>query len=413
MNIFKAWQKRKEKSRRSIDKFQMNLLMNQKTLKGHEEILKDAEYGLANSIKHESAEAYATSDDPLVLQGWRLKIKTETEFKDLLLGKSKVRILVHIPSANHSPAHYSIFTNFADSCTFLGIENKILDWNEDISSILSEFKPNVLISSDYSSYIEKIDWNAIERYRRSNELHIGLTAALEEYGNTSLEKRLIWAKQNNIDFYFSFRDENYIRDKRGYEQFFKNGYPMLFLPFGVSIQHYYPVAGYKRDIDYSIIATRKSEHATYIKYITNRHFGFIDGPGWRHTINFNFNRDRDRYIYARTKVALNVHQSEQIRDASEINERTHQLAACGVPQLCDHPKIIGKFYDPDAILIANDPREYTEKFAFLLKNREIATAMALRAQLRAFNEHTTFHRVASFMEQLESHYFKIEKSYFV
>lgn len=405
MNIHNAWLKRKEKTGRSLDKFQMNLFMNRETILHHDKVIRQAEDALKDFKVYESDEAYASSDDPLIMQGFELKKIVSAKFRNYFLNQSKIRILVHIPSAEHSPAHYSIFNSFVDSCNFLGADCQKLGWDDDISDCLLTFKPNVFITSDYQSYIERIDWTAVQQYRLNNELRIGLTAALEEYGNSPLDERMNWAYLNKVDFYFTFRDEGYVKNKRGYEKFFNNHYPMLYLPFGVSIEHYYPVAGIARDIDYAIIATRKSEHATYMKSITHRYLGFIDGPGWRHTGAFTFNRNRDRYIYARARVGLNVHQTEQIRDASEVNERTHQLAACGVPQLCDHPKIINKFYSSDEIWVADTPAEYKKMFQDILSNPSKSREMALKAQYRAFNEHTTYHRASSFIINLGKIYF--------
>jgi spore maturation protein CgeB len=139
-----------------------------------------------------------------------------------------------------------------------------------------------------------------------------------------------------------------------------------------------------------------------MKDIVKRHSGFIDGPGWKHAPDFRFNRDRDRYIYARSKVGLNVHLPEQIDWACEVNERTYQLAACGVPQIIDHPKLLDKLFGKDALFIADNPRQYSDFFEMVINDPETGKERALKAQKEVFDKHTTFHRADSFMQQLNA-----------
>lgn len=394
------WDRRKEKLHRSWDKLLFNLFMCAETKSHHQQVIADAEAALANKAWHENDEACMASPDPLVKQGWALKKEVERHFKGLHTGKTGERILVHVPSPDFSPAGYSLLTNLAESLAFVGVVTRVLGWEGDTKQTLEEFQPTVLLSGDHESYLTRIDWRAIAQYKATKRLRVGLTASLEEYDNTPLKGRLDWARLHGVDFFYTFRDEAYVRERAAYMPFFDAGYKMLFLPFGANILHYYPVAGFKRDIDFVLMATRKSEHATYLKEIARSHAGFIDGPGWRHVLNFRFNRARDRYIYARAKVGLNVHLPEQIEWACEVNERTYQLAACGVPQLVDHPKLIDKLFSPDALFVADTPMQYTRLFHDIMGQPELARHRALLAQKEVFARHTTYHRADSFVVQL-------------
>lgn len=396
------WGRRKEKFHRSWDKLLFNLFMRAETKTHHHQVIADAEAALANKERHENVEVCMASPDPLVRQGWALKKEVENHFKGLHGGKTDERILIQVPAPAYSPAGYSLFTNLAESLSFIGIPTRILTWEEDTRKALEEFNPTVLLTSDHESYLARIDWKAIALYKIVNRFRVGLTASLAEYDNTPLKGRLDWARRHGVDFFYTFREEAYVQERAEYRPFFDAGYTMLYLPFGANILHYYPVAGYQRDIDFVLMATRKSEHATFLKDIARSHVGFIDGPGWRHVQNFRFNRARDRYIYARAKVGLNVHQPEQIEWACEVNERTYQLAACGVPQLVDHPKLIDKLFSPDALFVADTPIQYTRLFFEIMGQPELAQHRALLAQKEVFARHTTFHRADSFVVQLEN-----------
>jgi hypothetical protein len=393
-------ERRRSKLKRSWEKLLFNQSMHKGTVKAHDKIIADAEMALKNKESYESNAAYLESRDPLVRQGYELKKKAELHFKNLYAGKTIERILIHVPAPDYSPAGYSLFTNLAESLVFIGIPTRILGWDDNVQEALETFKPTVLLSSDSESYLERIDWEEIAKYKETKRLKVGLTAALAEYDSTPLDGRLDWAKKHHIDFFYSYRDEVYVSERKEYKPFFEAGYKLLFLPFGANILHYYPVPGFTRDIDFVLIATRKREHIAYMKDIAQSNAGFIDGPGWKHVPNFHFSRERDRYIYARAKVGLNVHLPEQLDWACEVNERTYQLAACGVPQLIDHPKLIDKIFSKSALFVADTPEQYTSLFKDILSKPNLAQERALHAQKEVFDRHTTFHRAESFIKQL-------------
>ena len=397
-----GWEKQRQRLQRSWDKFVFGMALRGETISRHHQVLEAAEMALTQRQRHESEAVCLASPDPVVRQGWALKQEVERQFRNLHASSSTERILIHVPGAIHSPAGYSLFTNLAESLEFLGVATCMLDWDAHTQTVLEEFRPTVLLSSDDEAYRSRIDWHAIKSYKRSQQLRLGLTASLEEYGNTSLRDRLAWAGKNGVDFFYTFRDEGYVRQRESYRPFLDGRYPMLFLPFGANILHYYPVAGFERDLDYAIMATRKAEHMSYMKGVVGKYTGFIDGPGWKHVRNFRFNRERDRYIYARAKVGLNVHLPEQLLWASEVNERPYQLAACGVPQLTDHPKLIDRLFGSDALYIADSPVDYASQFSRILSEPGMAIEHALLAHREVYARHTTFHRADSFLRQLKT-----------
>ena len=368
----------------------------------HYKIIADAEQALKNKEIYESEAAYSASSDLLVKQGHALKKQVENEFRNKYAEKNNERIMIHVPAPEYSPAGYSLLTNLAECLSFMGIPTHMLGWNDSTEVAIKEFKPTLLLTSDHASYLERIEWNVINKYRESSNLKIGLSASLAEYGNTPLAQRLEWAKRQKINFYYSYRDEGYVNNRAEYNPFIESGFQIMYLPFGANILHYYPVAGFERDIDFVLIASKKREHAVFMKGVVNRSNGFIDGPGWKHATHFSFNKDRDRYIYARAKVGLNVHLPEQIDWACEVNERTYQLAACGVPEVIDHPKLLDKIFSKNAMFVADTPKQFEEHFRSIIKNPKIGQERALLAQREVFSKHTTFHRAESFLLQINA-----------
>ena len=399
-SLQKLARKRLHKLKRSFEKHQFNYLFNADTLLSHDFVLAEAEAALLNQQSHENIELCLNSIDPVVRQGTRLKMDLEARMKDSCANSAE-RILIQVPDARFSPAGYSLFSNLIESLNYIGVAARALGWDEDVRNVLESFKPTILLSSDNHEYLNRIDWNSVNQYKQRLSLRVGLSAALEEYESTPLLPRLAWAKQQQIDFYYSYRDEDYVRSRLEYQPFFDAAYQIIYIPFGANILHYYPVAGFKRDLNYVLMASRKREHIQYLKNIMKEYSGFLDGPGWKQVKHFEFKRERDRYIYARAKVGLNVHLPEQIDWACELNERTYQLAACGVPQLIDHPMLLNKVFGRESFFIADSPAEYEALFRELMNNPQLGIDKALHAQREVFAAHTTLHRAQSLVDQLK------------
>lgn len=398
--LLSALKRKNKKLGLSYEKWAFNLNLHPLTKSQRASILKNAEDSLANKVQFESELVCQHSPDPTVRQGYQLKQTVCQSFLNQFQGSTQ-RILIHVPSAQSSPAGYSLFSNIAECLNFMGVPTAILGWGEDSNLILQEFKPTIFLTSEHDSYLNQIDWVGIAKYRESHTLKVGITAPLLENDLAPNHDKIIWAKQHSIDFFYSFRDAQYVQSQAVYKELINEGFPILCMPWGANILRYYPVGGMERDLNYVLIASRKREHITYMRMIAKQYPGFIDGPGWNHIKDFSFSRDRDRYIYSRAKVGLNVHLPEQINNVYELNERTYQLAACGAPQLIDHPKLLDKTFSKNAIFIAESAKEYGQLFTELMHNPALGQEAALIAQREVFANHTTFHRAQDFLNQLK------------
>jgi hypothetical protein len=383
-----------------LDKFQQGIC--QETIISHDHILQMAESYLACISKIETEENYANSTDPVVRQGWKLKKKILSMFQGAYSSEKGIRILIHIQDFSDSPGGYSALSNLLESLRFIGVQTNAITSTDNTREVLETFQPNILLSTDIDCFLEEIDWSAVHSYRHEHRLDIGLLTDLEE-NPRPLELKFKWAKKHGIRFYFSYRTKNYIDKSDKYEPFRTRGYPVLSMPFGVNILHYYPVPNINRILNYSLITSASKEKAgQYLmaKDIMWRYPGFIYGLRWKHSKSFSFDKDRDRYIYAMSKCGLNFHLPFQLDSACEVNERTYQLAACGVPQLVDNAKLLTNLYSTDAFFVARNRKEFFSFFQKILANHEIVERKTLAAQKEAFERYTTFHRTATFVEDL-------------
>ncbi|MGE0882723.1 MAG: glycosyltransferase [Blastocatellales bacterium] len=367
----------------------------------HDELLLWAESKVAEQAINESAQRYKESDDPIVRQGYELAQQVKQKFQGCRRDCHQLRILIHVPPANVSSAYSSLCANFVQAFQFIGIQTRALEWEDNTDEVLERFKPSILLTVDHEGYLNQINWNAVSEYRQSHNLHVGLNASLQEYGNTPLPGRLEWAEQHEISFYYSFKSQEYIEAR--YQEILKCGYQVFHLEFGANPLLYYPVPGIERDLNYIFLGSTNPDkwprYHSYLGSLWQEYPGYIDGPWW-HLISRFGGVATHRYLCARAKVALNLHIHNQIAWASELNERTYNLAACGVPQLIDYPKILPERFSPESFFFARSPAEYQSNFKIALNDSAEAQRRALQAQKEVFYRHTSFHRTDSFATQL-------------
>jgi len=346
---------------------------------------------------------HSLDDSPIVRRGHELRESVLSEFRNKYYSLEGIRILIHVPSKEKSPGGYSLFSNLMDSIGYLGIPCEKLGWEESISEKLTSFRPTIFLTSDNDIYLDRIDWPAIRRYRVSYPLRVGLTASIAAYGNTPLEQRLRWAKTQRIDFYYSFRSPEYLYNREDYKPFFSEGYQVYSVEFGANPLHYFPVGGINQDLPYVFLASsnpdKQQRYTDWLTPIFSTYHGFLDGPGWT-KLKYSAPSNTHRFLYARAKVGINLHIDDSINWASELNERTYILAACGVPQLIDNPRLLGDRFSFGAMFQTDSPAEYYDIFRYIIESPGVGEGRALIALEEVYTKHTTFHRAETFVNQL-------------
>jgi hypothetical protein len=310
---------------------------------------------------------------------------------------------MYVPDAHHSPDGYSVFNNLRQAWDFIGVPAKGLPFGSSIGKYLHDFRPTVLLTSDRESYLSRIDWTEIARYRRVQQLHVGLTASLQEYGNTPLIGRLEWARRHGVDFYYSFRAPGYHATRREYRPFYDKGFPILSVEFGANVLQCYPVFGIERDLDYVFLASSNPDkwprYVAYLSGLFRHRAGFLDGPGWSR-LSRSAPQSTHRYLYARVRVGLNLHIADSVDWPSELNERTDILAASGVPQLVDRARLLREHFSSRVVFNATSPREYADMFEHMLTDEGETRLRAMAALREVYERHTTFHRTEVLIPQL-------------
>lgn len=385
------------------DFYNFEFNVKKETWECHDQILKWAEQAARNVKKYENEEAYKKSEDPIIRQWCDLSKKVLDEYKGKYEQEEKWNFIIHIPPANESPAGYSLFSNMADGFDFMGLDVQRFYFNDDIKEKLNVERKNVLLTSDCDDYLKKINWAYVKKYRENADLYLGLTASPGYVGKKSLKERLKEASEYGVNFYYCYDDLKYCKDV--YKDFFDAGYTVIGIPFGANILKYYPIPNIEKNINYTFLASSNRDkwnrYLEYLPTICKEYSGFISGPGWTHIHVNDIQADRDRYIYARTKVGLNLHLDMQISTMNQLNERTYMLASCGIPQVIDRPAILLKYFSQDSFFIAENGKEYYDLFKEALVDFDESEKRALKAQKETLLNHTTFHRIDDFFKDID------------
>lgn len=320
---------------------------------------------------------------------------------------SKMSFLIHLPFKNVSPGGYSVFNNLIEALNYVGIKAKSFSsYSEFTERFLSE-TPSVILASDYTESVNTINWELIKSLKERSKLLVGLTASAEDDENDlPLLQRLDRAKNNNVNFFFAFKSPEYTNSHLSFVNFHRLGYKIINFEFGANPLYHFPIKlDFKRDINFVFLASSNSDkrprYYKWLKKLFTKYDGFIDGPGW-HQINNISPSETHKFLYARAKIGINLHIDNSIDFQSELNERTYILAACGIPQLIDNPKLLNFRFSKDAMFSADNPTEYLNTFEFMLLNQTECMNRVQNAFKEVYDNHTIFHRIDHLMMELNN-----------
>lgn len=363
------------------------------------EIQYDKVINKANSLMGGDMDPFCVADvqetDSLVSLSRELQHNLQEDFLNLYI-KENMCVLVQIPPAIESPAGNSLYTNWLEGLRYIGIKAEPIHFGDDTKRIFERVNPDVILSASDEQYLSELDWNYIREYRSRHELLVGLSAQLSD---EAIDKAI----KLGTDFCFTYDDLQYTKEI--YEGIAKK-IPLLSVPFSVNPMIYYPLPNIEKTLDFIFLASvNKDKWTRYIDYLSSiiqRENTILLGPGWRHYEVKDINPHRDRALYAMSKVGLNLHLDFQIASKNHLNERTYQLAACGVPQVIDNPALLNEHFEGDCFFVSESPEEYERNFYYALEDREEARKRAMKAMKEVYNKHTIFQRMKKLVDDIKS-----------
>lgn len=362
------------------------------TLGMHEQVVEWARDRAAMADGFGSADDLVGADPRMTRWAQRIG-RLATQFQDRYAADACPRFLLQIPF-EEAVAWASLIANLADGLEFIGAPVRLLTWNDRIEVVLDDFRPTVLLVIGHEPYIPHIDWDAVRRYRKRSELLIGVAAGPEDWpgARAEVERLLDWADRERIGFFYRWDP---IHGDRRYRRHIESGFELLTIEYGANPLIYRPVAGMARDLDYVFLGSAHSDkwhrYVRYFSPILTEHPGFLLGPAWPTGPTKVIPREAHRYLYARAKVALNLHIGKQISRSLQLNERVYNVAACGAPQLVDDPMLLLRRFSRDAFFVASTPDEYRRTFEMLLEEPDESARRADLGQEEVLSRYTVFH----------------------
>ncbi len=362
--------------------------INPETIKNHDTLLNWAKDNYRGKIHNE-----ALSENIDIIN---LKHKYLNYFQH-----KKLVFFIQLPASAESPGNSSLFGNLIETIQYMGIQVFPFRKFKDLENLFAHQVPNLILADDYTMYMKDWDWEKLRNLRKMHAFSIGLTATGSSNINTPLRVRLLLAKKSGVDFYYSFRKQAYLNYHEDYKLYHDFNYPIVSVPFGANILKFKPIkSNLEKDLDYIFIGScNEAEYIKHFSDIFKNYYGFIGGPRWAHSEWIDSRLHS--WLYARAKVGLNIHgPGGQKQWNFEVNERTYNLAAVGIPQIVDNPPFLHSIFGPDEIFVAGSPREYNSLFGYILKNPNIASDYANKAQKSVLLSHTTFHRIENFINEI-------------
>lgn len=278
------------------------------------------------------------------------------------------------------------FTSWKSVMEYMGIKVDIV------------FEINKIKTEQYDIFISICNKNYLEVVRQNKNIEM----ITERVG--ILDKEEFRTSENTINDDFvldnlistktfnilvSHYYENYISFI--FKTWIEKGLKVFSIPFGFNPLIHYPEIT-EKEYDYFFVGTNSyrkvKETNEYLIPVINKFKGILRGNGWSSDI-IDLSIDEVREYYNKAKINLNYHMDIQKQYENEINERTYIIAACGGFQLVDNPKLLRKLYSENEMAIANNGKEYLEKFSYFINKPKERQEIAYNSLIKTYSNNSS------------------------
>jgi hypothetical protein len=318
-------------------------------------------------------------------------------------AKSNLRILIHLAPLSMSPGFHTVAKSWIDTFNYLGIPCEALVFNEDVEKVLDSFKPNVFLSLVDPSFSQNIDYKEIAKYKQRHTLLVGLRIAINIREKGLIRKHIDWGKRNNVNFFYTHTSQKFINEFKYEKPFLDSHIKLISVEFGADILNYFPLNRTSNQLDYVFFGSmnyfKRTRYVSYFSKIIRKYDGIFAGPGWP-GFSKQIPLGYQKSLYGIASAGLNLHIDEQIQYPIELNERTYLLAASGIPQIIDAPKILLEKYKENHLYISKNPEEYVRNLEYVLNNPLESKERAVHAFKYTLKHHSYFKRLQPLISYL-------------
>lgn len=362
-------------------------------------LLAEAESNLGKTGYYSSLNGFYRN--PIFDIGYQLReqllIAERNYYKDL-----PVDFIFHTPSTTLSMGGHSWFTSLKETLLHQGVKVHSFWYSKEFPE-LDNGKTAVLVTGYNKLYLDELKEYVLEYAKnKAGRLILLFSVPLDETTLTVMDElTAIYGSYGYVNFY-TFHDPSYVPYDGFISTMKTSGYILHHITFAANPLFHFPSPVISNGFDYVFLGSANYDkidrYNEYFDLIIKNYDGLILGPGWPWFKEYEYCPSIDKYLYAQSRVSLNLHIDLQIEKPIELNERTYILSACGVPQVIDSPKLL-RFVYP-GFEGAKTTYEYHNRFVELYDNPSSYNKIAIDLMRNTFSMHTSFNRTKSLINHL-------------
>ncbi len=347
-----------------------------------------------------------------------------------------MRILYHNPIPTTVYAGRTIFYGYKNAIQDLGHDFFSFENNYDLEKVLTDFDPDIFITSMNFMYRRNLDLKVLKKFRNKKLKVFANTPfwrtifnplRINEDKGLSDNKELINLVRSDdyADFYFNVCEPE---DPRmdGFEK--ATGRMHITIPLAADVLGLKPKVDARFKADISFIGTnlpdKRSFFSNYVfplkkEYdlklhgqdwtLSDRLMGWIQRAGQYSGFSLlsnirkpSLNSVEEASVYFNTKISINVHEEYQRKYGGDCNERTFRIPVSGGFEITDRVACITKYFKEGEEMILADTTDWFDKIRYYMERPEERQKIIQAGRSRVLKEHTYHHRVTKFIDIFNS-----------
>jgi spore maturation protein CgeB len=295
--------------------------------------------------------------------------------------------------------------------------------NDNLEKVLTEFRPDIFVSSLNKYNLKFLDLMLLKKYRRQGLVFFNQIrpwkSQTNQFGAAALESKPELVKlikeglAGDIFFHWLEQDDPAMK---GFTA--ATGYPFHTILLAANTKKYFYDYDEKYRADISFVGSLLPSKREFVKKhlfplvekydvriygsdwtLPNRLLGYLQKAGQYFNIEPLKNvrklplpPDDERKVYSSSTISLNIHEDHQRKFGSDFNERTLKIIASGGLEVCDNVKVIRRYFNEDELVMAKNTDDWFEKIDYYFRYPEKGIPIIKAGQQKVLREHTYHNR---------------------
>lgn len=344
-----------------------------------------------------------------------------------------MKILYHYPSLDSIYAHRTIFNGLKNAFQNLGHEFETLTSSDNFETKLSQFQPELFITSSHFWYRKYLDYEVLRSYRQKGLFVLTKIdfwkSPISAFRVNEARSMINDEKVKGLildgllgDAYFHVVEQDDMR-MEGFSDTLGVNYHTIPWAADEYVLSNSFVQKFESDISYvgTNLPEKRKFFNEYVRPLANHYRLSIYGQDWtgmdralglaqKFGQYFNIKPLSklqkpklelcdEGAIYRSSTVSLNVHEEYQRKYGGDCNERTFKIPLSGGFQIVDNVACIGKYFKLGTeIIVGENASDWLEKVHYFIKNPDARMDIIRAGRERVLSEHTYRHRALQMLK---------------